>query len=245
MEYRPYQQGDDPAKIDWRLFGRTDRVAVRVAHDDSSLRTMVLVDASASMAFPAATRAKWHLAAAVALGLCAVAHADGDPVGVAIAGDGDLRALPPRSRRGTVGDVLRMLSRVTPGRSAPLAPVLATLRTNRRIAIISDFLGDSGALLAVAREIVASGREVHAVHIVAHEERDPGPTGSIVTDPENAAIRRLLGATELMEYAESFGRFRQELAESWRAAGAMFQMATTGEPPERIVRRVASSVAVA
>ena len=56
MEYRPYQQGDDPSRIDWKLFGRTERVAVRLSHDDSSLRTMVLLDASGSMAFPAARR---------------------------------------------------------------------------------------------------------------------------------------------------------------------------------------------
>jgi uncharacterized protein (DUF58 family) len=68
-EYRAYQQGDDPAKIDWKLFGRTERVAIRLAHDDASLRTSVLVDASASMAFPPATLDKWERAASVAPGV--------------------------------------------------------------------------------------------------------------------------------------------------------------------------------
>src|ERR1051325_5894342 len=77
MDYRAYHQGDDSAKIDWKLFGRTERVAVRLAHDDSSLPTTVLVDASASMAFPSADVGKWQLAARIALGLAAVAPAQG------------------------------------------------------------------------------------------------------------------------------------------------------------------------
>ncbi|HEX6535321.1 MAG TPA: DUF58 domain-containing protein [Gemmatimonadaceae bacterium] len=243
--YRPYQQGDDPAKIDWKLFGRTERVAIRLSHDESNLRTTVMVDASASMAYPPSTLAKWELAAAVALGLCAVAHADTDPVGVAVVDGAGLRALPARTRRGTVANVLRMLLDTTPSGSTPLAPSLGALRSSRRIAIVSDFLGDADALLEQAREMVAGGREVYAVHIVAAEELDPSALGPVVTDPEDATIRRPLEERELAEYHESFGRWREALAASWRAAGAVYQLATTGEAPERVVRRVVTPVLTA
>src|SRR5581483_3445053 len=180
LAYRPYQQGDEPAKIDWKLFGRSDRVAIRLTHDDSSLRTTVLVDATASMAYPPDTLAKWELAASVALGLCAVAHGDGDPVGIAVVGGAEVRVLPPRTRRGTVANVLRTLLETTPSGSAALAPVLSVLRSSRRIAIVSDFLGDAEALLTRSKELVASGREIVAVHVVASEELDPPVQGSVV-----------------------------------------------------------------
>ena len=237
MEYRPYQQGDDPGRIDWKLFGRTERVAVRLSHDDSSLRTMVLIDASASMAFPSDTLAKWSTAAAIALGLTAVGHGDNDPVGIAIAGPKP-RVLPPRTRRGTVAEVLRALIETTPGGSSPLAPLLAAARASRRVALVSDFLGDAEALHTVAREMVAGGAEVFAVHVIATEELAPGVAARVVTDPENPSIRRPLGAAELAEYTDNFARWRGALAEAWREAGAIYHEVTTADAPDRVVRRV-------
>lgn len=238
MEYRPYQQGDDPSKIDWKLFGRTERVAIRLAHDDSSLRTMVLLDATASMAFPTATSAKWELAASVALGLAAIAQGDGDPAGIAIVGGGENRTLPPRTRRGTVANVLRLLLDTVPGGSEPLAPVLAAQKGSRRVAVVSDFLGDADALVDVARRLIAGGREVYAVHVVAEEELDPDGVGEVVRDPEDPGLKRPLDAVSLAEYAAAFAAWRERLAARCRAAGVSYALATTGEPAERVVRRV-------
>ena len=126
-EYRPFR-GDDPSKIDWKLFGRTERVAIRLAHDDSSLRTMVVVDASASMAFPSESLAKWELAASVALGLAAIAHGESDPAGIAIVGGGGVRA-PARNRRGTVANVYSP-ARDGTRRLPAVAPVLAANGTS-------------------------------------------------------------------------------------------------------------------
>lgn len=50
-EYRPYRQGDDPKRLDWKLLARSDRAFVRLAPDHSVLGTTVVVDASASMDF--------------------------------------------------------------------------------------------------------------------------------------------------------------------------------------------------
>lgn len=237
MEYRPYQQGDDPSRIDWKLFGRTERVAVRLSHDDSSLRTMVLLDASGSMAFPAATLAKWKTAAAVALGLAAVTHSDNDPVGIAIA-SASPRVIPPRSRRGVVGGVLRALLETAPAGSTPLTPLLLAARTSRRVAVVSDFLGDAEPLLALAREKVAGGIEVFAVHLVDPMELTPGEAARVVIDPENPAIRRPLGAAELEAYRTRFAQWRDALARDWRAAGAFYHQVSTADAPDRIVRRV-------
>ncbi len=237
MDYRAYQQGDDPAKIDWRLFARSERVAIRLAHDDSTVRTTVVADASASMAFPGNTRAKWETAAALSLGLCAVALGDGDPVGLAIAGEPDGRALPPRTRRGTLAAALRLLVETTPAGVAPLAPLVATMRSSRRIAIVSDFLGDAEALVAQVRELAAAEREVYAVHVVAAEELDPVPMGMVV-DPENPSVRRPLAAPDLDAYRVAFAAWRESLASQWRGAGASYHLVTTGEPAHRAVRRI-------
>src|SRR3981081_4554174 len=60
-EDRPYRQRDDPRRIDWKLFARSDRAYIRLSNDRAILPTMMVLDASASMAFPVSTNAKWAL----------------------------------------------------------------------------------------------------------------------------------------------------------------------------------------
>src|SRR6476646_9954255 len=98
-EYRPYRQGDETRRVDWKLFARSDRAYIRLSNDRAILPTMIVLDASASMAFPVATLGKWKLAAQLGVALGAVARNSGDPVGLVVAQDADaLLAPPPPSR---------------------------------------------------------------------------------------------------------------------------------------------------
>ena len=238
-EYRPYRQGDDPRRLDWRLLARTDRAYLRITSDRATLGTVLLVVASASMAYPAATRGKWEQACRIAIGLAAVAHAAGDPVGVVVPAEGGIAALAPRTRRGVVGEVARVLDAVRPGGSAPLAPALRHVRAGHRVAIVSDFLGDADALLRVAAERASGGGDVVAVHVVSPEERE-GPRDDILaTDPENPAVRRPLVEATRPAYRAAFAEWRAALARAWRAAGATFVEVGSDEPAAAGVRRIA------
>ena len=248
-EYRAYRQGDDPRRLDWRLLARSDRAFIRLADDHALLPTVLVVDASASMAFPAdgGTRhRKWRLARAVALGLAAVAHAAGDPVGLAIGvpndvgrGAGD-RWLPPRARRGVVGELARALDAVTPEGDAPLAPLAthAAAARGTRLVLVSDFLGDAEATLRAATAHRALGGEVYAVHVLDALELDP-PRGTLLaTDPERPEVRRPLDAASRAAYLAAFGEWRGATARAWRDAGATYAAVTTDEAPARAVRRI-------
>lgn len=237
-EYRPYRQGDDPRRLDWKLLARTNRASVRVTSDLSTLGTVIVVDPSASMAFPVDTLDKWAQACRVAVGLAAVALAAGDPVGFIVPLDEGVRALTPRSRRSVIADAARILGGVEPAGSAPIASCLALARGSFRLAIISDFLGDAEELLAVARQRLSAGGEVYAVHIVAREELEPAGVAMLATDPESPEIRRPLASATREEYQRSFALWREELARSWRGAGAGYTEVVTDEATERAVRRV-------
>src|SRR5665213_1522551 len=47
-EYRPYRQGDDLRRIDWKLFARSDRAYVRISEERAVTPTYIVVDASTS-----------------------------------------------------------------------------------------------------------------------------------------------------------------------------------------------------
>jgi uncharacterized protein (DUF58 family) len=243
-EYRPYRQGDDPRRLDWRLLARTDRAYLRITSDRATLSTLILVDASASMAFPEKTLGKWNHARRLAIGLAGVAHASGDPVAVAVVTARATLRTESRTRRGVVTDCARVLDAASPGGNADLSEAMPHVRaahggSPRRLAVISDFLGDVDATLAPARALLADGGEVVAIHIVAREELTPASDAILATDPEQEEIKRALTPETADTYAQQFAEWREWLAREWRAAGAQYEATVTDEPAERVVRRIA------
>jgi uncharacterized protein (DUF58 family) len=237
-EYRLYRQGDDPRRIDWRLLARSDRAYIRLATDRATLPTTIVLDSSPSMAFPMATREKWRRAQEIAVGLAAVVHSDGDPIGIAISDDeGNVRILPPRTRRGVVGEIARVVEAADPDSPGAMEKLLKATRT-KRIAIITDLLGDDDLLTAAKVHIVGGG-EVHVVHIVATEELDPPRRTMLAADPERPGLQRLLMDATRRDYDRSFAQWRDETARQWRSAGASYTQVVTDEPAARAVRRIA------
>ena len=238
-EYRPYRQGDDPRRLDWKLLARTDRAYIRITDDHAVMPTVFVVDASASMGFPLASLAKWRLAQLVTLGLAFVATGEGDPVALGVVAAQTVRR-PLQMRRGVVADLTRALDRVAPSGSGTLTPLLDEMagRTRGRLVIVSDFLADDATLLTRAHALTAAGVTVHAVHVVAREELSPAERIAVVSDPEDAAVRRPLTRRSRAAYLDRFGEWRATLRHEWRAAGASYVMAVTDEPVDRIVHEV-------
>lgn len=240
-EYRPYRQGDDPRRLDWKLLARTDRAFLRITSDRATLGTILVVDASASMAFPERSQAKWVQACRLAVGLAAVAHASGDPVGLLIPGARGQGRVEPRTRRGVLAEIARVLDAWHPAGSGPSAPALESLRGTPRVALIGDFLGDADETLRVARQLGAGGTEVHAIHIVAQGELEPADLTFLATDPESDLIRRPLMPENRARYQQAFAEWRLTTARAWRAGGASFTEVRAEEPAAHAVRRICGS----
>ena len=131
-EYRPYRQGDDPKRLDWKLLARSDRAFIRLAPDHAVLGTTFLVDASASMEFAE----KWLQAKRLTIALAAAAHAGGDPVGLTLVTSSGARRLEPRTRQGVVGDFARSLDAAKPSGSLTLADHVGS--SAPRCAVVTD-----------------------------------------------------------------------------------------------------------
>ncbi len=246
-EYRPYRQGDDLGRIDWKLFARSDRAYIRLSNDRAILPTIIVLDASASMAFPLETNAKWNLAAQLAVGLAAVARGAADPVGLIIAREGKPVQLQPRTRQGVIHEMIRAMEDAGPGGSGPLTPAFtAALRVADRIMLISDFLGDADDLLNNAARAIAGAKEVQAIHIVAPEELDPPDETLLVSDPEVPDVRRPLTGDARDAYEIAYGAWRERLAHDWSDAGVAYTMAVVGEEaPDHLIRRITAPRGVA
>lgn len=241
VEYRPYRQGDDPRRIDWKLVARTDRVYVRVSQQRAVLPTMLVLDASASMAFPPPANAKWDLARRLTIGLAAMARHSGDPVGLAVAHPDGTRRVEPRTRLTVVEQMMRAVA-VAPGGTAPVAAAAEeAMRRAARVAVVSDFLDDAEAILARGRTFVAAGGELYVIHVVDRLELDPDARMRLVDDPEAPTVRRPLSPRARAEYQRRFAEWRDRLAGDCWTSGALYTMVVTGhEPIRQTMRRVAT-----
>jgi uncharacterized protein (DUF58 family) len=239
-EYRPYRQGDDPRRLDWKLLARSDRAFVRLAPDHAVLSTLIVVDGTASMAFPAAPSTaisgKWGCARQVAVACAAVAHASADPVGLCIVSANGVTRLAPRTRRGVVAEFARTLDAVTPGGTMPLD--VAFIGAPARVLLISDCLGDLEGLKRAARAHVAAGGEVHVVHVVSRAELEPTRGAILAVDPEDPTISRPLTDATRAAYRAAFDAWRMEIARGWRDDGVAYHEIIDDEATDVAIRRV-------
>lgn len=179
-QLRQYVVGDDVRSLDAAAWARTGVPHVREFVPERALTTWVVLDVSPSMAFGTADRLKSDVAEGVVLVTSRLALRRGGRIALATAGASVERMLPPRSGRGALAGVRRVLDEglavdgqgatTSPGHPSPLTRVLVRLRKLTThpglVIVISDLRGPRDWRPALA----ALGHR-HAVLIC--EVRDP------------------------------------------------------------------------
>ena len=73
LQHRQYVPGDDLRHVDWKVWGKQDRLYVKQYEEDTNLRACLLVDLSASMSYGGGAMTKCDYAATAAAALSAMA----------------------------------------------------------------------------------------------------------------------------------------------------------------------------
>lgn len=174
-EYRPYLPGDDPRSVDWRLYGRTDRIYVKKFEQETNLPCHLLVDVSGSMDYGSAGVTKLEYAVYLCAALAWLLTMQRDAVGLHAFDSEIVAEVPPATRPGQVRHLLATLDRLRPGRQSDLATPLNRLaaRIVRRglVVLVSDLLDDPPAVLEALRHLRFRGMEVVVFHVIDPAER--------------------------------------------------------------------------
>jgi hypothetical protein len=121
-DFRHYSLGDDFRYIDWGLYGRTDKLYIKLFKEEEDLLTYIFIDASASMGFPARDH-KFAAAIATALAVAYIALASGDRVMIRVLGG---TGSPPAPTfvygRHRIVELGRVLNAIQPAGEVDLAP---------------------------------------------------------------------------------------------------------------------------
>ena len=203
-DFRGYQPGDDFRTIDWGIYGRLDKLVVRLYAEEEDLTIHLLLDSSASMSFGTPPKIDYARKLAAALGYVGIRSLD--RVGVTTFAAGLSGALGPRRGRAQLFHLLEHMSALAPGGRTDIARSLeeyARRSRNPGLAIvISDLLDDSrDGYRRGLQAMLFHDFEVVLVHVLDPEEIDPGEQGALrLTDMESGKVlplhvdRQLLAA---------------------------------------------------
>jgi len=240
LQHREYARGDDLRRVDWKVWGRQDRLTVKEFEEETNLRLTLLVDCSASMDYvpdqPAAARlTKFDCAATLAASLAWLALSHGDAVGCAVFDDQVRGAVPARTARSHLASIVEVLERPRAGRPTAFAPVLRqvaeTLPPRGLVAIVTDLLGDRDGVFQGLRLLRKRGHDLMLLHVMDDDELDfpfAGPTRFEGLElPDHVACNpRALRAGYLAE-VEAFLAAARRRAATERCDYALIR---TGEP---------------
>ena len=240
-DHRDYAAGDDLRHLDWNLYGRLGRLALRRYEEDEDLLIDLLVDASASMALGAPP--KLDLALQLAAALAYIGLANLDRVAPTALG-AEMSSLPPARGKGRILPILRFLDAVAPtGRRSLAAAVagLLTRRSERRgmAILISDFYDAAGARAAL--EVIRRHRlQAVAIQVSAPDELAPILRGDLtVRDAETGEERELTVSPKVLAAcARRHTAMLRELESYCRTQAIPCFTTSSAEPLEAVVLRM-------
>ena len=232
-EHREYTPGVDPRHIDWRVFGRTDRLYVKQYEEETSLRCYLLLDQSASMDYHhSGSMSKHRYACFLAASLAYLMTMQHDAVGL-ITYDREVRThVPPRQGTGHLRVLMEQLEDSKPAGETNLSEIFhqlaETIRRRSLVVVLSDLFDDAGALVEALKHFRYKNHEVVVFQILDPAEiHFPFDDATCIEDMESA--REVLSDPRAFRkaYLDGFSAFTSALRQGCRNGNVDYQVAET------------------
>ncbi len=173
-EHREYSPGDDLKHLDWKVFGRTDRLYVKEYELETNLRSHILLDTSESMDYRSGERSKLEQACLIAASMAYLILRQQDSVGI-VCFDKEVRQLlPPSSSMGHMGSVLGILAHSSAGNKTDIGAVFNALaerlRNRSLVIVISDLFDKPASILKALQHFRHKRHDVIVFHVLDEYE---------------------------------------------------------------------------
>jgi len=243
-EHRKYVPGDDPRRLDWTAWAKTDRLYIKTYQAETNLAAYLLVDTSRSMGYAGATGAmtKLEYATALAAALGYLLTSQNDTVGLGLLGSDLHKLISPRCSRRQLVRILAELAQTKAAGVTSLAPGLHAVarRVKRRslIILLSDLVDEFAEVLEALRRLAFRGHDLVVFQILDPREQNLDMTGPVVLeDPETGAEVATDADHIRAEYAHRLEAFVQRCRRGVKELGGDFAVMTTSTPFDRALCR--------
>ncbi len=177
-DYRQYLPGDEINHIDWKVFGRTDKLFIKLFEHQADLNVHLLVDGSNSMFFTGFDRgqqeSKLDCSCRMAAAIGFLVTKQHDLFSFAFAQDGLSRFQRPASNIRHLMQVLDVMESVRAVVNAQLPDAISSLIQHSRkrdlLCVFSDLLDDQTELLKKFSVWLQRGGEIIVFHVLHNHE---------------------------------------------------------------------------
>ncbi len=244
-DYRDYVSGDDLRYLDWSLYGRLDRLFIRLYEEERELPVTLFLDASESMSF--GEPRKFDFARQIVAAVAHVALCGFDRVSVRVFPDREVNRkaqLAISNVRGRQSSLrlVRHLNQLVAGERGELNEALRQgAIESKRVGlaiVVSDLLDESGYRDGL-KALVARGFQVIVVQILSPEELHPSTFGDLrVVDAETGTVREVtFGKFRRRRYQTAVRAYIDQVAAFCTARGVAFWSVTSDSLIEDLLLR--------
>jgi uncharacterized protein (DUF58 family) len=174
IEHRPYVPGDEVRYVDWKVYGKRDRLYIKEYEEETNLRCFVLLDASNSMSFGSRGLSKFEYGACLASAISFLLLQQRDYVGFVLFSDGIREYIPSRGNPGHLNFILQEIAKTSPSGKTDLSHSfrLFAERIKRRglIVVISDLFDERTRVLQSLKQLRHKKHEVIVFHLMDEAE---------------------------------------------------------------------------
>lgn len=243
-QHRPYVQGDEIRRLDWKIFGRSDRFYIREYDEETNLRATIVLDASGSMGYRGTKGVqKLDYARKLCASLAYLLMSQQDAVGL-ITFDTAVRTfVPHRTRITHLHHLLETLVQTEPGNETSLAGVVESLGSHLKrrglVILISDFFDEPAALLRSIGVLRKKGHEVIAMQLWDRDELDFsfGQWSRFENLEDDDDFLQLDPAAIRARYLEVCAQFRETLRDGLLKQQVDYLQLTTDESHSEALRQ--------
>ena len=174
--YREHRKGDDFKLVDWKAYGRTEKLYVREHEEERSLVVHIILDASGSMGYGR----KFEYASQIAAGFAYIATLENEKYVISRFAE-DLDAGESRRGRRYLFQTIDELDRTSPEGATNLKKVSEQfdrlIRSTSLVILVSDFLGDIDGIISSIYKL--SSHDLVLIQVLAPDELDLKQGGDI------------------------------------------------------------------
>lgn len=183
-QYRHYEPGDDPKRIDWKLFARTDQYLVRESATESNQQIRLLLDLSGSMNYAEGAVSRLNYAKILLASLAYLSNRQSDQLALYALKNGGLEPLvPPGKQAGPSSRFQKIVSTLASVEAGgtwqtqqAVFPEFSRKQTEMLI-FASDFLQVDDEWLNLIRAVAGPRREIVIFQILGDQELEFNLTG--------------------------------------------------------------------
>jgi uncharacterized protein (DUF58 family) len=237
-DHRNYSIGDDLRHIDWNVFGRLDKLFLKLFLEEEDLHFYTLLDTSLSMDFGDPT--KLHYGKQVAAALAFIGLVNHDRVVLDTFSSQLEPGMPSVRGRSQMWRVVQYLERLEASGSSDLTAAARSFAIKHAgkgiVVVISDFLDKHGYEEAL-RYLLARNMDIYVVHVLSREEVEPELVGDLrLVDAEDDDIAEItVSAPLLKRYKDTLNAFVGGLKDWCTRRGITYIFTTNQNPFDRLI----------